>query len=538
MKTTKVMSALLASVMAAGSSGIMPLATAAEDTVLYDYIDENNNVVGITQSELNEGNWNAEALGDVAPNVYEDFPADIDTFVNDYSELQLAIRYMKNIDQHHQASIEISDMSNDATIFESELTESIVYSDVLDIDKTYKLTLEITDQNETSEYYKIVKTYNDTAEMPDYVINSQSGGDIMIADVDDLKASTVINDDGEIEIDGTMPRYTSVASENFSTYCSALDQDTIYRIYTRDEDSKLYEGFISVSQGGYSIYTPSIELISWDTFNTPSTYALPSSNYVTASRVKSANKIEMATYRDYSYSFKSTGTSYFRVFSYELNDDSVDYGIELRAKSGEALGVQIWKASSLTATPVHCYTSTGRNGRITLDFVPYEAYGADIGDYLFFVVYLADASNGQGYISAQPIDYSDDVTGMAYEAYADGGSLSLPTTTYTLTDDRDADVFYVSYTGSSQKTYRALINNKVETTSANKTAKYLEITYNSEPDEDFAVGPSPMDLVKVASGVQTGYNFVAGYTMQAFVYVYSADSTSRTSKYSLSYNQK
>ena len=173
-----------------------------------------------------------------------------------------------------------------------------------------------------------------------------------------------------------------------------------------------------------------------------------------------------------------------------------------------------------------------------MDFVPYEAYGADIGDYLFFVVYLSDASSGQGYISAQPVDNSDDVTGMAYEAYADGGSLSMATTTYTLSGDRDADAFFVSYTGSPQKSYKATLNNKVETRETYKTAKYLEITYNSTPTADFAVGPSPADLVKVASDHTTTYSFIAGYSMQAFIYVYSADSTTKTTKYSLAYSQK
>ena len=74
MKLKKFITLGLAAVMATSAIGINAIAADSDNEIVYSYADENNNIINITQSDLDAEHWNKEALGDTAPAIYENFP--------------------------------------------------------------------------------------------------------------------------------------------------------------------------------------------------------------------------------------------------------------------------------------------------------------------------------------------------------------------------------------------------------------------------------------------------------------------------------
>lgn len=67
MKLKKFITLGLAAVMATSAIGINAIAADSDNEIVYSYADENNNIINITQSDLDAEHWNKEALGDTAP---------------------------------------------------------------------------------------------------------------------------------------------------------------------------------------------------------------------------------------------------------------------------------------------------------------------------------------------------------------------------------------------------------------------------------------------------------------------------------------
>lgn len=535
MKKTRLMSAFLATAVLSGVIGAVPV-IAEEDTVLYTYQNEQGETVNITQSEIDAGHWNVDALGDTLPIVYEDFPVEVNSFVNDFAELKLKLQYLKNLEKEDCVYITIENLQNGNIVYETDLTSEVIYTDILDINMQYKLTLTETISDDTKEYKKLIKTTNSIADMPDYIIDgSETECSVLIADISDLKASEVVDENGDIGIDGSMPRYTKVSAQNYVEYVSNLPSNAVYRIYTKDEAGIAYTGYFNKNTDGEisEIYIPEITISSWTDDYAIAPATLPSDDYITATRIVNAAKIEMNDCRDYSYSYSS---SYFKVFAYQVDDESELNGINWVLKASDSIGVQVWNATSLTATPVHCYTKVGTNGRINISALP-SLYAASEGEYLFFVVYFTDTMEGTGVISTISLNRypSEDVTNFTYEAYENGGSRTLSKTTYTLYDDRDVDAFYVNYTDATQTTIKAYLYNNVE--SENLTEKCMEIAYYSNQDT-FMTTAFPDDIITVTAGSYKYYRFVAGETMQAFICIYNSDGviTSNQSDYAIKYS--
>ena len=103
MKKTRLMSAFLATAVLSGVIGSVPV-IAEEDMVVYTYQNEQGETVNVTQSEIDAGHWNVDALGDTLPMVYEDFPVDVNSVVNDFAELKLRLQYLKNLDKEDEFS--------------------------------------------------------------------------------------------------------------------------------------------------------------------------------------------------------------------------------------------------------------------------------------------------------------------------------------------------------------------------------------------------------------------------------------------------
>lgn len=69
--------------MATSAIGINAIAADSDNEIVYSYADENNNIINITQSDLDAEHWNKEALGDTAPAIYENFPMKMIGYTND-----------------------------------------------------------------------------------------------------------------------------------------------------------------------------------------------------------------------------------------------------------------------------------------------------------------------------------------------------------------------------------------------------------------------------------------------------------------------
>ena len=69
--------------MATSAIGINAIAADSDNEIVYSYADENNNIINITQSDLDAEHWNKEALGDTAPAIYENFSMKMTGYTND-----------------------------------------------------------------------------------------------------------------------------------------------------------------------------------------------------------------------------------------------------------------------------------------------------------------------------------------------------------------------------------------------------------------------------------------------------------------------
>lgn len=211
----------LTAIMAATSMSV--LAVDNNNEAVYTYTQDGQEV-NITQADLDAGHWDKDALGDLLPFVYEDFPMLVDDFVDDYSDLTLNMNYLKKLDSADNVTLKITDLYNDSIVYEKVLDKHSVSLSNVEMNKAYKLILSETFDGITKEYYKAVTTSVEQAQMPSYVKNSDTTDEtiVLVGDLDNLRASTSINDEGEIEIDTDMPRYEKVKACDLAEYISNL----------------------------------------------------------------------------------------------------------------------------------------------------------------------------------------------------------------------------------------------------------------------------------------------------------------------------
>ena len=157
MKLKKFITLGLAAVMATSAIGINAIAADSDNEIVYSYADENNNIINITQSDLDAEHWNKEALGDTAPAIYENFPMKMTGYTNDFSELSLDIVYMKKLEDMDKVSLTITDLNDGNIVYNSLLTEESFYSPVLDEKGQYDVELTEVGANKV----KVIKAVKD-----------------------------------------------------------------------------------------------------------------------------------------------------------------------------------------------------------------------------------------------------------------------------------------------------------------------------------------------------------------------------------------
>ena len=157
MKLKKFITLGLAAVMATSAIGTNAIAADSDNDIVYSYADENNNIINITQSDLDAEHWNKEALGDTAPAIYENFPMKMTGYTNDFSELSLDIVYMKKLEDMDKVSLTITDLNDGNIVYNSLLTEESFYSPVLDEKGQYDVELTEVGANKV----KVIKAVKD-----------------------------------------------------------------------------------------------------------------------------------------------------------------------------------------------------------------------------------------------------------------------------------------------------------------------------------------------------------------------------------------
>lgn len=463
MKLKKLITIGLTAVMAVSAMSTGALAIDNADEVVYTYADENNNDVNITQAELDAEHWDKDALGDMSPVLYENFPMSMTGFTNDFAELSLDIIYMKHIDEFDSVHLKIVDLLDDSIIYNNNIAQQSFYSPKLREDGQYEVTLTETADGETKEYTKVVFVNKTKAEMPAFVTNPEENENakILIADIDRLKEGQTIDENGQITIDPTIARYDKVSANQFSDYCNALSDNKIYRVFASDEN-KQYGGFFSKSNGN-EIYNLTIDAYSWEDINTPVPLTMPN---ITITDVKNdAKELEIA---DASFRLKDTskmgGYSAYHIFlPQSLSGASAnDAHFKINVTGNSKIAMKIWSSNdNNNASFLQTKTSINNTNTVSFDVYTedYKTQGRWISFYV--LVYFTTATDGYGMIDVEPISgYEDDVTGSISAAY-NGESMyrELPNTEFTMTDSWDVDAFCIDYWGS-EVMYKAEIKNR------------------------------------------------------------------------------
>ncbi len=538
MKVTKILAMGIAAVMAVSAMSISAFATNNENEIIYTYIDENNNEVNLTQADYDAEHWDKDALGDTAPFIYADFPMFIDSHVNDYSDLRLNLTYLKTLSDAEQVSLTITDLYDDTEIYSENVVKNLFASPNLEMNKAYKLTISETFNGVTKEYYKVVMTSVEEAKMPNYVKAPSETDDtiILVGNVDDLRASTSINQDGETEIDTDMPRYTQIKACELSEYINALPTGKLYRVYTRDSANNKYFGFISTKSDIDGIFMPSITVHKWKYFNSPAPYASISS--YSPEDIRDGATTPMVQYRDYGFSFSSEDRQ-FEVFKFtipEQHDSNDVYAIDVHAN--DVVTVEVWTKQAKNNVLAYQDQWFDRKGYVSYnttmcftnpvthqleDFVPGD-------EYYVVVSFSGSFSNAEGSVSIQCTSDTDDVTGSAYEAYQQwkkGNYTQYSSyTPFYITNDNDADVFFLNCGTSSVNNYvriksvpekdKGKYNNKYT-----KRDKYVELATNYANYELIHPGVNPSDIMTMSAGSSLRFSSVSKVGNEKFVYIYN-----------------
>lgn len=547
----KLISASLSAMLALSALPVM--ADATDDTV-YSYTDENGQLVEITQADLDEGHWNKEALGNSSPEVYTDFPAKISSYVDEFTNLSVYVDYLKTLTGADSALLEVSNIFTNEIVYSDDLTDGYAEFDNTDINTDYKFTITETINGETNVYYKAVVTSWNVVDMPEEIINgtTESESIILVGDIEDLRASTKIDENGMEYCDTSMPRYTQVKACDFKDYILQLDHSNTYRVYT-GEGGNANSGFIIDASG--EVKNPGITVTTLEGYNAPSVLSTAS---VTASNILQAtNKINLFGYRDacFKQNDGSTEASKLMVATYtipeEYSGDNDSFIFTMT--SNRSVTWQIW-VSTLTDenyynnynNNTHIYSSYNNpkrlkaaansgSGEFSFTFLR-NTYKNNMnqkslreGDKLYFVAYFPDNVGGMAYMTCRSKDYALDTDetvsfDLMSEAYESADSLSsLAETNCTLKNTDDVDVFYVNDERATRQ-YKLQVTNKrhnnrtshikdVQLVRVRKTAGYVYTELS-----DVVTVPQVTD----SSSQTKGFSFSTSSSYHYGVYIYTA----------------
>lgn len=460
MKLKKFITLGLAAVMATSAIGINAIAADSDNEIVYSYADENNNIINITQSDLDAEHWNKEALGDTAPAIYENFPMNMTGYSNDVAELYLDFEYMKNLKDMDSVHLGITKLSDDSLIYNEDLQQESFYSPQIFAGESYKVTLTETVDGNSKSYSKGVTANESEIDMPEYVTNPDTDDEsiIMVGDIEDLKSGK-ISTGNSISVDTNVAQYAHIKANEFKEYYSNLPSNKVYRIYTIS-NGDVYSGYMS-TEDDIKFYDLTIDSCDWDSFYSPTLLSIPS---YTTTDIK--NNAVDARYTEYCYKLSETSNnSKCKIFKVAMPDSFLNEKnppvFRVVVKGQSKVTAKIWYSAD-NGTLNSVVSRTSNNNTNTISYPLESLYNAKKSIYFYVMVYLTDEVSGYVSVSFEDVSgYGDDVTGSAYEAYNGASSYtSMPNTEFTMTDSWDVDTFYIDYPGTKNCTYKIELRNR------------------------------------------------------------------------------
>lgn len=460
MKLKKFITLGLAAVMATSAIGINAIAADSDNEIVYSYADENNNIINITQSDLDAEHWNKEALGDTAPAIYENFPMNMTGYSNDVAELYLDFEYMKNLKDMDSVHLEITKLSDDSLIYNEDLQQESFYSPQIFAGESYKVTLTETVDGNSKSYSKGVTANESEIDMPEYVTNPDTDDEsiIMVGDIEDLESGK-ISTGNSISVDTNVAQYAHIKANEFKEYYSNLPSNKVYRIYTIS-NGDVYSGYMS-TEDDIKFYDLTIDSCDWDSFYSPTLLSIPS---YTTTDIK--NNAVDARYTEYCYKLSETSNnSKCKIFKVAMPDSFLNEKnppvFRVVVKGQSKVTAKIWYSAD-NGTLNSVVSRTSNNNTNTISYPLESLYNAKKSIYFYVMVYLTDEVSGYVSVSFEDVSgYGDDVTGSAYEAYNGASSYtSMPNTEFTMTDSWDVDTFYIDYPGTKNCTYKIELRNR------------------------------------------------------------------------------
>lgn len=460
MKLKKFITLGLAAVMATSAIGINAFAADSDNEIVYSYADENNNIINITQSDLDAEHWNKEALGDTAPAIYENFPMNMTGYSNDVAELYLDFEYMKNLKDMDSVHLEITKLSDDSLIYNEDLQQESFYSPQIFAGESYKVTLTETVDGNSKSYSKGVIANEYEIDMPEYVTNPDTDDEsiIMVGDIEDLKSGK-ISTGNSISVDTNVAQYAHIKANEFKEYYSNLPSNKVYRIYTIS-NGDVYSGYMS-TEDDIKFYDLTIDSCDWGSFYSPTLLSIPS---YTTTDIK--NNAVDARYTEYCYKLSETSNnSKCKIFKVAMPDSFLNEKnppvFRVVVKGQSKVTAKIWYSAD-NGTLSSVVSRTSNNNTNTISYPLESLYNAKKSIYFYVMVYLTDEVSGYVSVSFEDVSgYGDDVTGSAYEAYNGASSYtSMPNTEFTMTDSWDVDTFYIDYPGTKNCTYKIELRNR------------------------------------------------------------------------------
>lgn len=446
--------------MATSAIGINAIAADSDNEIVYSYADENNNIINITQSDLDAEHWNKEALGDTAPAIYENFPMNMTGYSNDVAELYLDFEYMKNLKDMDSVHLEITKLSDDSLIYNEDLQQESFYSPQIFAGESYKVTLTETVDGNSKSYSKGVTANESEIDMPEYVTNPDTDDEsiIMVGDIEDLKSGK-ISTGNSISVDTNVAQYAHIKANEFKEYYSNLPSNKVYRIYTIS-NGDVYSGYMS-TEDDIKFYDLTIDSCDWDSFYSPTLLSIPS---YTTTDIK--NNAVDARYTEYCYKLSETSNnSKCKIFKVAMPDSFLNEKnppvFRVVVKGQSKVTAKIWYSAD-NGTLNSVVSRTSNNNTNTISYPLESLYNAKKSIYFYVMVYLTDEVSGYVSVSFEDVSgYGDDVTGSAYEAYNGASSYtSMPNTEFTMTNSWDVDTFYIDYPGTKNCTYKIELRNR------------------------------------------------------------------------------
>lgn len=257
-----------------GTNFVFANAAEAEDQVVYSVQDiaaNDGSVINTTMSDIENEHWNMNALGDVSPEVYKDFPMKIDSHVGNYADMSLDFLYLKTISANDSVTFTVVD-ENGQSVLDSAFETDQYYLNMADVpmNKTYTLTIDESIDGVEKTYTAYIDTFYTQADFPSNVmVNGLPASDspaqaTWLAVTERNKDMEIVdNSDPNVEeillLDTPEPLY--FYDEHINEFYDQLESNKLYNIFTRatsDGVEQEYSGFISKQPeyAGLGIFVP------------------------------------------------------------------------------------------------------------------------------------------------------------------------------------------------------------------------------------------------------------------------------------------